>query len=338
MGKTRTCLSIALLLLVSGAIFANDDAGELKAKVLGEWQTVLGKINTARWVSKTEHFSTREPSSGAPDNVYVFHRAVSKAAGWVILSDSTILDADKNVTKQTQSVKLANAKYEAELAKANPGAGWALRGVEMGKKDSFAGRIYEVPCPWLRVGNVQLNDLLADSGFSFARVETPPGKVGSGIVRGHFVYKASRPNPAMEIKSGYIDFDSRHAYKPLSNHYNRSSGGLSRGVLEYEDSEGIPILKEVRNEFESRSEKGVVSKSWEYTTISKLRYNGGVADEEFRLSYYDIPEPEGIVWPAPSRWYLWFIGAALLSLSIGFYLFRRMRRSEKVSGPFYLSR
>ncbi|MBI2805190.1 MAG: hypothetical protein HYX68_09460 [Planctomycetes bacterium] len=49
------------------------------------------------------------------------------------------------------------------------------------------------------------------------------------------------------------------------------------------------------------------------------------ADEEFTLSAFGLPEPEGIE-RASSRWYLWFIAIAAVSLIVGFYLLRRSGR------------
>jgi hypothetical protein len=54
---------------------------------------------------------------------------------------------------------------------------------------------------------------------------------------------------------------------------------------------------------------------------------------EFTLSAFGLPEPEGIVWEKPIRWYLWFIGAAVVSLVIGWYFFRRMKKPTISPAP-----
>lgn len=55
-------------------------------------------------------------------------------------------------------------------------------------------------------------------------------------------------------------------------------------------------------------------------------------DTEFTLSAFGLPEPKGIVWDRPSRWYLWFIAAAVLALAVAGYLRYRSQRRTKL-GP-----
>jgi hypothetical protein len=53
------------------------------------------------------------------------------------------------------------------------------------------------------------------------------------------------------------------------------------------------------------------------------------AEREFYLSAFGLPEPVGVDPPGGnSRWYLWFIGAGVVSLAIGYYFRRRLRQRE----------
>jgi hypothetical protein len=52
-------------------------------------------------------------------------------------------------------------------------------------------------------------------------------------------------------------------------------------------------------------------------------------DDEFRLTYYGIPEPEELRWSRPTPWWLYILlaGLALVMLSFGIYAWRRHRRA-----------
>ena len=66
-------------------------------------------------------------------------------------------------------------------------------------------------------------------------------------------------------------------------------------------------------------------RSFEETCAYEL-HERNVPEREFRLTWYGFQDPPGVPSAPGSRWYLWFIGAAVVSLGIGWYLFRRLRK------------
>ena len=107
--------------------------------------------------------------------------------------------------------------------------------------------------------------------------------------------------------------------------------------MEYEEGDGPPRLKAQRYEGESRDgharRKGFLNET-EVILYTNFTYNVPVAEEEFRLSHYGIPEPEGIVWDRHrTRWYLWFIVAAVAAFGLGAYFRYRVRRRTALARP-----
>lgn len=66
------------------------------------------------------------------------------------------------------------------------------------------------------------------------------------------------------------------------------------------------------------------------TFITEFRNVAPYNEVEFRLSAFGLPEPPGmpVVDVGGSRWYLWFIGAAVASLGTGWYFWRRIQRRK----------
>lgn len=52
--------------------------------------------------------------------------------------------------------------------------------------------------------------------------------------------------------------------------------------------------------------------------------------EEFRLSYFGLPEPQGLSWPKPTPWWLYMIlsGLALVAIGLAIYAYRRWRKRQ----------
>src|SRR5260370_42641964 len=106
--------------------------------------------------------------------------------------------------------------------------------------------------------------------------------------------------------------------------------GIQRGTLEYQAAEPIPILKSVVGEGKAQ----VVGKAWsfgkEVRLFSNFQYNGAVDDEQFRLGFYGMPEPRGVVWEPRPRWYLWLIAVACLCLVVAAYFRHRLQKRKRM--------
>ena len=58
-------------------------------------------------------------------------------------------------------------------------------------------------------------------------------------------------------------------------------------------------------------------------------YHGSMP--EFGLAQFGIPDPSSAYQPVSSRWYLWFIGIAVVSLAIGGFFWYRVQRRKKMT-------
>jgi hypothetical protein len=97
----------------------------------------------------------------------------------------------------------------------------------------------------------------------------------------------------------------------------------SRAKLEYHGQEGnIPLLRKVL--YENVGDAGGLLKAETYE-IGQIT-PGSIAEGEFRLTAFGLPEPGWAPPPRTSYWYLWFIAIAAVSLIVGVYLLRRARR------------
>jgi len=102
-------------------------------------------------------------------------------------------------------------------------------------------------------------------------------------------------------------------------------------VYHYEPSaSGPPALKRIDN-WSRNSQKPQDDRITSITDVLEYVPVPPIPDEEFRLTKFGFPEPEGIIWEKPkSRRYLWFLLAGGVSLALGFLFFRRRARAAKM--------
>lgn len=84
----------------------------------------------------------------------------------------------------------------------------------------------------------------------------------------------------------------------------------------------LPPLKRV--EMWTRNSKGRMLTS--ATDITEFAAHKPFPESDFTLTAFGLPEPYGVVWKKPIPWYLWFIGAGLVLLALGWFFKRRIQR------------
>ncbi len=315
-----------------GTLYGQVERGkEFKTKVLGEWKSLLEKIGTAQWERRVEYHSPHSPHDPKHfrlDRLDVGRFAFDRNVGALALSQVDRLYQKKKVNVRRDQLQIINRQYTAELSKKKAG-GWMLSQFKQDSKGAAKRLGEEVRCPWMVVGNMELHRWLPEPGFVFTRIEKLPEGSATAFFRTSFAYNGSRGEASDAIKSGSIDFDPAHSYRPMRFQFNLKTedfNGIIHGVLEYETVEGIPVLKASTVEEEHRSKRKGLIFGKEITTFSNVNYNKDIPDEEFRLSFYGLPEPQGVIWVSNSRWYLWFIAAGGVSLMIGAYFRHRVQR------------
>ncbi|HEY7314871.1 MAG TPA: hypothetical protein VH643_36330 [Gemmataceae bacterium] len=190
--------------------------------------------------------------------------------------------------------------------------------------------------PWLAIcDNVSVPELIRDPSFVILRIEKLAGTPGSQPLRIQFRNEGWRQQPKSAtqcVQSGFIDFDAGHSYRIMGYEVHwkdQISEGDRKGVLDYEEDKGIPLLKSMEQEWpEQHSKKrGLISSK--NTTSLKYTYNSGPSDEEFRLSHYGLPEPIGVKPPERPHTWLWLLIAAVVMAGLG--LFFAYLKRQRVS-------
>jgi hypothetical protein len=331
MRRSSNCMLLVWLVFFSPSINAQvPDPNEKKQVVISEWASHLQMVKSAKWDSKIEYYDGGDPNR--PDDARVTRTDLTRHAffcetGTLWHQEAEYADREKKGARRNYWNKIAivNRKYAAELTKDKGKEGWLLAGVRIDEKALSEAARKEVFFPWMQVGNLRLDSCLVEPEFEFTKTEPVFGKTSSGLLKLHFVYRSYYPDEPHEAafankKTGFVIFDSAHSFRPVEYSFGFESPteeGTSYGVIEYETGTGTPIAKVITNEVKARLVKkntSVYGKTVE--TFSNVRYNGGVGEDEFRLSYYDLPEPVGAVWPRKTRWWLWISLAAVVAIAI----------------------
>lgn len=304
---------------------------EFKQKIIDTWSELFPRIKSGSVMEERESYRAYR---GKP------LRLVDKGSGRHDFSatgllgtwDNKTFDEAMKVTESYSTFEIFNEKYHAQISKAPAGNGWVLRDLKMGREPPGDAPFMSKDRAlfWTLVGNVLLYRWMQDPSFQFIRIEPTPEQHQPHIVRAHFVCDASKRSgkdlPG-HIPSGYIDFDAIHSYRPTSYQYQlrtRFSTGFERGSFEYADGKDFLTLKQKTEESETNGEKFGLIKSKSVYTYA-ITYNSDVPDEQFRLSYYGLPEPVGVEWPKRTSRWRWIVGAALAALMLA-VLFRYLHR------------
>jgi hypothetical protein len=215
---------------------------------------------------------------------------------------------------------------------------WALSDLKLLAEVKNEGN----PCsslafPWFVCGPARLSTWIADESFVLKGTERIPSPTGD-LIRVHFFYDKSRRNSKYTpgdydvpnlVQSGHIDLDPAHSYRVMAHSFRIKAGTIEYtevGTMEYDLGTDIPILKTstVESVDVPREKLGPVSTREVHTY--KIEYNVPVSAEECRLAHFGLPEPAGVTWPSPRRWYLWFIGIGAGCLAVAVYFWRRAQR------------
>ena len=330
--------SVALsLVLFEGTSHAQTLSGDqLKKSILVEWNSLLKTINTSQWEARIEYYSSRAVDPDHPESVDVTQHAFNHDAGslW-----SEKIDDSRKQRKPTEArnrVVIQNRQYKAELNRLNEGDVWLLAQLKLELDEAPEWLRGSDRCPWMMVVSTSLDQLLQEGNFAVTRVEELQGQPPTGCLRAHFSHDQSPSslsqiiNLSQSIKSGYIDFDPTHSYRPISYHFDIKSEleeGVIWGALEYENGKGIPVLKLMTQMVESHTKRKGLVVGKEIHTFSNVTYNGDVPKERFRLTYYGLPEPPGLG-KSPTRWPIWatLAGIICLGLAAALFLWKARRR------------
>jgi hypothetical protein len=340
-GRCISSTTMVFFVLANSGNAQQDRAVFDNAAVVAEWAFLAAKITSLRYEERTEFYTSENAGEFRLTRKDVA-KYVCSQAGRRFEYEVTELDPSGIAKRRRESAQISNLRYKASLSRPGKGGGWLLSKLDLTK--TAVGEVdfcSKLAVPWDICGPARLSGWMLDPSF----VVTSASVVGAGpgrVIRVHFVYEHAKRNKNTVpgdrdvpdvIRSGHIDFDAEHSYCILAHEFQIQSGAIEyieRGQMSYRFGDLVPVLRERTLESSpvTRPQGGSLSQR-EVSTYA-MEYNVSVADDELRLSYFDLPEPMGVTWPSPIRWYLWFIGAGVACLAGGVYLWRRVE-SRKVA-------
>ncbi|GIW85299.1 MAG: hypothetical protein KatS3mg107_0959 [Gemmataceae bacterium] len=237
------------------------------------------------------------------------------------------------------SVYAYNAKYSFGLIRRGSERPWVLRGYQMRQEG--------VMTPEMREIELQLTplwDLLkADTSDVAVLVCRPTFR----ILRMELLHRESEKLVRMEfdnthplelrskdfepIQSGVLLFDPGRYWCvrgcELNSKYINADSKITVAIELQDRSDNFPVPKRITstsNQVRTGGERLRVAWITEYDIFEPSRLP---SDEEFTLSAFGLPEPVGVEWEGPVRWYLWLTLAGVVCLVAGgvFYWLSRRR-------------
>jgi hypothetical protein len=319
----------------AGHVSVRGEVGEeLKNEILRAWDRLQQRTQSVRVEWAIEFHAAKDNQPLRLKRKDVMRYAFNQTSG-MYSSQTEYYDENMTVSERDDSLEIHNERYVASLGKAKAPDSWLLKDLKQTPKDETELQAFRFHAahPWLTCGNVWLPDWLRDGSFVITRTESRSDHGEAGRLRIHFATDVSRrrlPGAPDHIPSGFIDFDPARSYRVLGYEYCRKSKvseGLERGVFGYDVGDDLPVLKSRTVEREMRNVKFGLLNGKEIETFA-IQPNLDVPDDEFRLSYYGLPEPVGVTWKKPTPLYWWLLlGAGVCAaLAVGFrYLARRRR-------------
>ncbi|MBI2805188.1 MAG: hypothetical protein HYX68_09450 [Planctomycetes bacterium] len=169
---------------------------------------------------------------------------------------------------------------------------------------------------FIRLGGL-VSKLMFAKDVKIIRAQTK----ASGVIQVHIEKTTRVPNLKIHL-TGWLEFDPNNAWVMQGFQLTAANGTVVTLKKEFTTSgDGYrPCIRwEVKSENSRENSKNVRRTSYEIIDARNHR------SAQFYVSAFGLPEPAGVSAPI-SRWYLWFIGIAAVSLIVGFYLLRRSKR------------
>lgn len=228
-----------------------------------------------------------------------------------------------------------NTLYAFDLRRGTPGAPWALRDLQMdlsklvsivpGIKHGSPQYFLNFPIFSSYVEGANLPELIAHPQFKPTKA-TAVSRGGRTLVKIDFTFAQPTSKRPGVLKSGWwlLDPDFLWVQRESKIQVLWRQGPNKEPVeftvattIDYQEHAApFPILKRrVEHRKEVKPQPGEPEDlEWTYTFDLE---EADVPESAFTLTAFGFREPQGITWNEPSRWYLWFIAAGILSLAVG---------------------
>lgn len=333
---TRSIVSVAIVLIV-GARPTEANEGEIRERFSRDYlehgQLLLKSFSDVR-----VRFETATPLAGGRSHVW---RTEGRFNRHNILLKATSLFVEPNRDPQQPApefkpptIECSNQRYKFAL---KPGTNhqYVLDGVYVFDSTRTIGHC-TMSCPfmdWQR--SLTFCDMTSDPNTLFLDYSdcTYQQKRAKCLRIQYSFFHQRAEKPFTMINNFYFAPDEHWACIGLVLRTNDSNQnpGYGEFVYHYEPSaSGPPTLKRIDN-WSRNTQKPQEDRITSTTDVLEYVPIPPIPDEEFRLTKFGFPEPEGIIWEKPkSRRYLWFLLAGGISLTLGFLFFRRRARAAKM--------
>lgn len=239
-------------------------------------------------------------------------------------------------TEQTEHLRVSNPKYAFSLRRPRDNAPWVVAQVRVGTS-LFRPSTVENPHYVVRMishfsytfaGVVDtLQVTLLDEGFSI-RTVSPITLQGRRLIKAEFDYSPPKNPARMPLCAGSVVFDPDHYWTirrfEVQTQWGKDPATEIATFTYHYTQDGFPILQELVNRRKCLGQNADLEFHYRFQL-----QESDIPEREFRLSAFGFPEPQGIRWENGSRWYLWFIIAAGVSLVAGGYFRYRVQRRKE---------
>jgi hypothetical protein len=255
--------------------------------------------------------------------------------GYVYRHQNLLKIADHSITRNYDDHKVLNDKYAFILVKNSGQQNWTL---EFVNQDLTSGDYHKLNEMLRRIIYVYPNSLVVMSSTSNEQLR--PSELIQD--QNFIITKRERKSDHLEVLSFKYRFVSGELECNPSNDYAIMRGtSIGVGValtvkIQYENiyeeriingSKVAVVVKHTyRNQF-SNGDASVYTVTLDYPTPDPTE----ISEDQFRLTAYGIPEPEGIIWDKPRSWFLYYLiaGGTFLFVASSIIL-RRIRQKSIV--------
>jgi hypothetical protein len=236
-------------------------------------------------------------------------------------------------TETTGYLDAVNPQYAFAMQRSGEDGQWAVTGVgsktgrySIGLQDPRTITRMVNRFPFTFAAAFSGYDLtVVDPGFSIKKA-APVVVDSRRLIRVDFDYTSAKDPVTRSLRAGSVLFDPDRYWtiRQFEIQVQTETGRMtSTASFDYHEAGGFPVLKEIVSRRKNPGRSIDLESTWKFDLRER-----NVPEREFRLSAFGFPEPHGVVWRGNSRWYLWFIAAAVASLGLGWY-FRHLIRRRK---------
>jgi hypothetical protein len=236
-----------------------------------------------------------------------------------IWGHTDVLEGDPG-RASTDKVWGQNPAYSFELSRPNPGKNWAASQIEIGNNRylgtldrSIVDFVFGLVTGQFRIqDSIPMAEALQKKEFAIRKVSD--AQVGGRrLVKLEFDWDKTKSIPAMKL-SGWVNLDPNSYWHICGARYDVARKGFDdTREIEYEYAklkDGLPVVKRSTIKSDGKDDQG---RKYVSTLVVDwtVREQEKVAEREFKLSAFGLPEPMEREEAGARPYHLWLFAAAL---------------------------